>query len=160
LLVFDDAVRVPDGSVNAFVERAMKSATSGDYGAFRLLWTVREEPMPKAKFDEGWQAVEQIRILALEPAIVEMAKGGGDDATIEEKVYLVLAEVRFDPRHPAGKKEPTREAVLMIVREQEQWRLAQAPKLMRDWIREKAGVGEGVGVIPNEASKPAGSQGG
>lgn len=132
----------------------MTTATSGDYAQFRLLWVTREEPLPKDKFDEGWQAVEQIRIRALEPAFVELPSQTASDQlpakeapdalaakeSAREKVYLVLAEVRFDPQHPAARKEPARETVLMLVREQEQWRLAHAPKLMRDWIRAKAGA--------------------
>ncbi len=168
MLTFPDDMRVADESVNAFVVRAMSICGGGEYEPFRLLWSVREEPLPKNQFEEGWQAVEQIRVRALRKAMVAvggnqaspgdrspvdageadvgMAKGeenatggsGGADEQLET-VYLVLAEVRLDADHPAAKGRPQREVVLMLVQEHGQWRIAKPPERMRDWIREQAG---------------------
>jgi hypothetical protein len=47
-----------------------------------------------------------------------------------------LAQVQLDPTLPAGQREPVRDVVLMIVRENEDWRFAHAPKQVREWIIE------------------------
>jgi hypothetical protein len=60
-----------------------------------------------------------------------------------ETVYLVLAEVRFDPEHPAGEQQANREVALMLVQERGQWRIANPPKVMREWLRKKAEDNDG-----------------
>jgi hypothetical protein len=138
VLDFPTHMRVEDPSVNDFVGRAMAVAAAGEYEPFRLLWTARHEPMSRDQYEEGWQATRQIRVRALEPAFL-VPKEDSNTPGENEKVYLILAEVRLDPKHPAARREPKREAVLMIVREQGRWRLAQPLEPMRDWIREKVG---------------------
>ena len=160
VLDFPAAPRVEDAEVNAFIERAMKAAASGDYEAFRLLWSVRQEPLAREEYERGWQAVQSIRILALRKAILagERGKGTGKDAAPTERereaggsapgetVYLVLAEVALDPEHPAGRRRPQREVALMLVREHDSWRLARPPKVMAAWLRRQyAARGESPG---------------
>jgi hypothetical protein len=138
VLIFPDALHVADASVNAFVERAMRVCGDGDYEAFRLLWSAKAEPLPRDEFEQGWQAVEQIRIRALRKAIVAGDDGPDGAESPGESVYLVLAEVAFDPDQPAGRREPQRDVVLMLRREQGEWRVSRAPDVIRDWIREQA----------------------
>jgi hypothetical protein len=136
VLIFPDELRVEDESVNEFVRHAMAICGRGEYEPFRLLWSVREEPLPRDQFEEGWQAVKIIRLRALRKAKLIAEKAGGSPDG--EVVYLALAEVELDPEHPAGKKQARREVVLMLIREDERWRIAQPPTAMRDWIREIA----------------------
>ncbi len=136
LLIFPDAVRVQDASINDFLERAMKDCAGGDYDRFRLLWSARQEPLPRDEFEQGWQAVRQIRIRTLQKVI--LAPDPDRNLDRGESVYAFLADVTLDPMHRAGQREPNREVVLMILREHEQWRLASAPKPMRKWIKEQA----------------------
>ena len=136
VLVFPDELRVEDDSVNVFLEQAMTVCTKGDYHAFRLLWSAREEPLPQDEFEEGWQAVREIRIRVLEKVL--LAPESGFEAGIDRTVYAVYADVHLDPEHTAGRREPDREVVLMLVQEHDDWRLAEAPRSVRTWVKEKA----------------------
>lgn len=143
LLVFPDELRVADSTVNEFVTKAMTTCAAGDYEAFRLLWSVREDPLPREEFEQGWQAVQTIKVRALEKVMLDADPNAG--RTEPETVYALLTEVSLDPTQKAGQKEPQRNVVLMLAREHEQWRLAQAPKPMRDWVKNKtAATGESV----------------
>ena len=66
LLVFPDDLHTTDDSINQFVKRAMRTCAAGEYPPFRLLWSVREEPLPRDEYDTGWQAVQEVRIRLLE----------------------------------------------------------------------------------------------
>lgn len=135
LLVFPQALRVEEPSVNDFVERAMTVCAAGDYEKFRLLWSVREEPLTRDEYQQGWQAVQEIRIRALAKAMLSPDPRNGDKQA--ETAYVILAEVDLDPALRAGRREPTREVVLMMIREHGAWRLAGAPEAMRKWLNEQ-----------------------
>ncbi len=135
LLVFPDSLYVEDASVNAFLRRAMGVCARGEYEAFRLLWSAREDPLTRADFETGWQAVQEIRIRALEH--VMLAAETGDDDAKNSSAYAVFAEVQLDPSLPAGQRESHREVVLLIVREHDEWRLGDAPKPVRGWIKKQ-----------------------
>lgn len=135
LLIFPDELRVADSTVNEFVTQAMATCAAGEYEAFRLLWSVREDPLPREEFEQGWQAVQSIKVRALERVLLAADPNAG--RTEPEAVYALLTEVSLDPTQKAGQKEPQRHVVLMLAREHEQWRLARAPKPMRDWIKNK-----------------------
>jgi len=135
LLVFPSALQTEDISVNAFVKRAMMDCAGGDYDVFRLLWSAREDPLPRGEYEQGWQAAREIRIRALEKVVLSADPTRGRDQ--DETVYVILANVSLDPTHRAGQREANREVVLMLVREHDTWRLARAPKKMRTWIKER-----------------------
>lgn len=144
LLVFPDEVRVGDPSVNEFVERAMVGCASGDYDRFRLLWSVREDPLPRDDYLEGWQAVQRIKIRAVERVMLSPDPKLGREKP--EIAYAILADVALDPARPAGQREPNREVVLALIREQTAWRLASAPTALRTWMKERVHHREGDGV--------------
>ncbi|MCH7597151.1 MAG: hypothetical protein IID35_11425 [Planctomycetes bacterium] len=143
VLVFPDALKVEDASVNEFVTRAMRICGLGDYNAFRLLWSVRDDPLPRGEFEEGWDAVQTIRVEELRKVMlagdsagdVAAARTTGGVVAGLESVYVMVAGVEFDPTHRIGRSEPQREVILMLVREHDAWKLAQPPKKMRLWAR-------------------------
>lgn len=135
LLVFPSELRVADSTVNEFVTKAMTVCAAGEYEAFRLLWSVREDPLPRGEFEEGWQAVQTINVRALEKVMLDAGPNAGRNEP--EEVYVLLVEVALDSEHKAGQKKPLRQVVLMLTREHQQWRLAQAPKPMREWVKSK-----------------------
>ena len=153
LLIFPDDLRVADPTVNDFVTKAMNTCAAGEYEAFRLLWSVREDPLPREEFEQGWHAVQIIQVRALEKVMLDADPTAG--RTEPETVYALLAEVSLDPTHKVGQKEPQRHVVLMLTREHEQWRLAKAPKPMREWVKDKmaAALGESA---PSTISRPIG----
>jgi len=134
-LIFPDELRVADETVNDFVAKAMSICAAGEYGAFRLLWSVRGDPLPREEFEQGWQAVQNIKVRALEKVMLDADPSAGRAES--ESVYALLVDVSLDPEQRAGQKKPRREVVLMLIREHEQWRLAQAPKPMREWVKKK-----------------------
>lgn len=138
LLVFPDKLFVTDISVNVFVMKAMEACAAGDYDAFRLLWSVKQDPLTRDEFNQGWQAAQKIRVRALERVIfADQPDQETTDTSKNKMVFVMLADVELDPSHPAGRRKPKREAVLMILKEQSQWRLARAPKAMRQWIKKR-----------------------
>ncbi len=143
VLVFPDALKVEDASVNEFVTDAMRTCGSGDYNAFRLLWSVRDDPLPRGEFEEGWDAVQTIRVEELRKVMLA-GDSAGDGAAVKsdgggvaglETVYVMVAGVELDPAYRIGRSEPQREVILMLVREHDAWKLAQPPKKMRLWVR-------------------------
>lgn len=148
LLVFPDELRVDDPSVNEFVEGAMATCASGDYSRFRLLWSVHQDPLPRDEYEEGWQAVRKIKIRAVEQVL--LADQTELDLSGTETAYVIWADVSLDPTHRAGQREPRREVILMIIHEQEAWRLTRAPKALRNWVKEQ--------IVPPEAPVNAAPQ--
>jgi len=134
-LVFPDALKVDDTSANAFVERVIQACARGEYDAFRLLWSARDEPLPREEYEEGWQAIQRIEILALQEVLLERGSGAKNGG--RELVYAMVMRVALDPAHRAAKDEPERNVVLMLVREHDAWRLSRAPKRVRTWIKER-----------------------
>ncbi len=145
LLVFPDELRVGEEGVNRFVERAMGECASGDYERFRLLWATREEPLARKEYEQGWQAVREIRIQLLREIVLEAKKGEAG-----EQAFVVAADVLLDPQHPAGQKEPSRRVMLLAVREKDEWRLATAPGPVRAWVESQ---------LPSEKTDEAGVAG-
>jgi hypothetical protein len=132
-LIFPESLRVDEPGVNQFVSTALAQCAGGEYDAFRSLWTAKQEPISRAEFNEGWDAVRRIEVRALEKALLDLGDGSGDP----EPIYVLFAEVKLDAAARVGRREPVREIVLALVREHDQWRLAGAPKEMRDWVRKK-----------------------
>lgn len=135
VLIFPDELRVADETVNDFVAKAMSICAAREYEAFRLLWSVRGDPLPREEFEQGWQAVQIIKVRALEKVMIDADPSAG--RAEPETVYALLVDVSLDPEQKAGQKKPQREVVLMLIREHEQWHLAQAPKPMREWVKKK-----------------------
>ena len=156
LLVFPGELRVEDESVNEFVVRAMTTCASGDYAAFRLLWSVLQEPLPRDEYKKGWQAVQEIRIRALKE--IALAPGSQEDPGESKTAYVVVADVALDPSHPAARSQPQRQAVLMIVKEREEWRLAQATKRVRAWVTAKLEARQEPPRGPSDDAQEPGSE--
>jgi hypothetical protein len=115
LIQFPEALRTEDESVNAFIAEAIRVCASEDYDAFRLLWSALEEPIGKQQFQAGFRATRRVTIL-------DLAKRRLPDG---ELVYLVYCLVELDPREVP---EPTRDIVLLLRKEQGDWRIATPPQ--------------------------------
>jgi len=128
VLDFPPELRVDDDSVNRFITRAMKTCVSGDYAAFRLLWSAKEDPISSDQFERGWQAVEEIRIRFLEKIT------NTRDGTV---VYAVYADLRLDPARLASTQETERGVALICAREHDQWCLSRADDAWRSWFDQR-----------------------
>ncbi|MGB0717582.1 MAG: hypothetical protein ACPGXK_17015 [Phycisphaerae bacterium] len=145
-LEFPDELQAEEPEVNAILTKAMTLCTTGDYEAFREIWSARETPLSEAKFRHMREAVTQISIGALEKAAIKRTDEKG--MVVPEIVYVAYARMGLDvdrlpPRAAEKYKDPEtglapeREAVLMLVREFDEWRLAHAPDEMRRWLKNK-----------------------
>jgi hypothetical protein len=139
-LIFPEGLRVGDESVNQFVRTALTQCASGNYEAFRALWSAKRDPISRSEFEEGWHAVHRVEVRGLQKAILEADAKEGH----QETVYALLVEVQLNPEARVGQRAPLREIVLMLVREHDQWRLAPAPKDMRDWIKKQVSPSDSV----------------
>ena len=115
---FPASLRADDPQVNDFLFTAIGECIEGDYEAFRLLWSVHEEPLGRAEFERGWRAVHKVRV----DKLVRMKTEEGNI------VYVVAAHVELDPDEVP---EPVRDLVLLLVEESGQWRLATPPRSVR-----------------------------
>lgn len=136
-LIFPESMRAPDESVNIFVRKALTQSAGGKYEDFRALWSAKQEPISRGEFEEGWNAVHRIEVRGLKKVML----AGDQDSAAPEPVYVLLVEVALDPARKAGQREPVREIVMMLVGEHDQWRLASAPKSMREWIKQNSAAG-------------------
>lgn len=135
VLFFAKALRVEDDSVNQFVERFVKVAVSGDYDKLRLLWTPRVEPMSKADFEESWHDVRRVTIRLLTQVFLGGASVGSPD--LPKAGFAMVADIQFDPASVPRGGERGRQVALTMLREDGEWRLAAAPKGLRNWMNEQ-----------------------
>lgn len=135
-VVFPAALRAADDSVNVMLLAGMNACLGGDYDSFRLLWSATTEPIPRQRFEKHFKAVEKITVRALEK-----------DPDAGREAYAVYAEVAFDaaqlPEQHELRADPKRRVILLIIREQDAWRMASAPKAVRAWLAKKV-EGEGA----------------
>ncbi|UCG17181.1 MAG: hypothetical protein JSV19_03955 [Phycisphaerales bacterium] len=121
VVYFPESLQPDDASVTAFIHRAIETCVTGDYDAFRMLWSVREDPFPRDAFERGWRSVRRVRILGVQ----KFRRKVEDDI-----VYGVHARIELDESVP----DPQRERVLLIVREAGEWRLARATERLHRWF--------------------------
>jgi hypothetical protein len=135
VLSFPESLHAEDHTVNEFVTYAMTTCANGDYDSFRLIWSVREEPLTRQEYEKGWKAVRRVAIRALEKARIAPDPKRGE--TQPRTVYAVAADVLFDPQQTAPQQEAKRHVVLVLTREHDEWRLGQAPRALRTWMADK-----------------------
>jgi hypothetical protein len=116
---FPEELQAKDRTVSAFIREVIDTCVAGDYERFRLLWSAREDPFPRDAFERGWQAVRRVRVLDVQP----FRRRAEDDL-----VFGVHAYVELDESVP----ERSPDVVLLIVKEAERWRLAEAPPALRE----------------------------
>ncbi|MCP4245916.1 MAG: hypothetical protein GY778_02600 [bacterium] len=119
ILDFPKALHAKDSTVNAFVRRVIETCASGDYDAFRLLWSSRDDPFPRDQFHRAWQSVQRVRIVSLRP--VRAAESG-------QLFYTVRAQVDLDP----AVREPRRDVAIILTSEDGHWRLTAPPDRVPD----------------------------
>lgn len=148
-VIFPQDREVDDPVVNQFMLDALDASARGDYEGFRLLWSARQAPLRREEFEQGWRAVRTIRVRAIEKVLISDDKAGSRTADAardgegappgeEDISYVLLAEAEFDPNHPVGQRESRRDFVLLVTREEGQWRLGRAPPQVRNWLRNRA----------------------
>ncbi len=152
---FPQELRVDDESVNAFVERALVGVAAGEYEPYRLLWSMKDEPLSRADYERRWHGVTDIQLRALRRIILTTGKPsllGGDGQPAGDASYALLADFSFDLPDRVGlptparrglqvdasaQREPLLGVVWIIAKEHDNWRLAKPPKAVKRWLREQ-----------------------
>ena len=154
LVDFPVGIRSDDPSVNDFLMEAIRTCVAEDYEAFRLLWSAREEPIAEPRFRRAWRACRKVSVQELKKIKLVRTGDGTKDAQgkMEEIVYVVRGHVRLDPNEVP---EPERDIILLLVRENEKWRLATVPRKVKEsLVSEVAGAEKGPGGT-EPATRPA-----
>lgn len=112
LLEFPADLRADDETVNAFITEVIETCASGDYDAFRLLWSANDDPFPREQFHRAWRSVRQVKILGLKAV---------RDAGSGEIGYAAWALVELDPEV----REPQRDVKILVKKEDGRWRLTR-----------------------------------
>ncbi len=142
VIEFPAEVRAADDTVNDFVHKVLTTCQSGDYDAFRLLWSASEEPFPRTRYERAWKSFRRARVSKL----IEM-RTKTPDSTDLQPVYVVHATVDLDASVP----EPERDIVLLIKRENEAWTLARPPQHL---VRKILGHANDNGAESQPAADP------
>jgi len=121
---FPPEVQSDDPEINAFVRKAIDICVAEDYDAFRLLWSALEEPLREQEFRKGFKAARKVSILDLVKRRTPEGEG----------VYLVHCLVELDPDEVP---EPQRNIVLLLRKENNQWRVAKPPAKEVRALKEK-----------------------
>jgi len=134
---FPSELQVDDSAVNGFVQVTLAKCITGQYEALRSVWTARESPISREEFEKGWHAAKEIRVRALEKVKIAVDETKADSAEPPQKAYALVVDLSLDPEQQIGQRKPERQVVLLLTRESENWRLARAPKNMREWVKKK-----------------------
>ena len=126
-VVIPESVRADDPSVNDFIAQIIATCVAEDYEAFRLLWSAREKPISEKEFRRGWRATQSVTILNI---LKRRRREEGDI------VYVVHGKMQLDPG--ANIAAPQRELVLLLVKEQERWHIASAPRSVAKALKASA----------------------
>ncbi len=127
VLVFPDEVHTDDPQVNELVSRALDVTAGQDYEEFRLLWAADDEPFARDQFERGWQSLKRISV-----DLIQKMRDPRDNVVF----YALYARAELDPQEIPPDEEAKRDIVLVIRRENDQWRLAHAPERVRDVVKD------------------------
>jgi hypothetical protein len=124
--VFPVESRSFDPTLNQFIDHFARVCLDGRYSEFRLLYTRRLDPPPSRHFVSMFNAVREIRVIALEklPPI----------PTIEGPVYRLEAEYELEDY--AVKESPRKRLHVAVIQEDGAWVIAPLPRGSAELLEE------------------------
>jgi len=114
LVQFPQHLQTNEPSLNQFIVSALQTCATGDYDAFRQLFGSSFKPPGPADFERIWYQVQSVEVISVH---------AGQE---EPPEYYVHATVKL--RIPDRRDREKRDVVVAVVREADEWRMAQAPK--------------------------------
>jgi hypothetical protein len=118
-IVFPERVRTFDLSLNRFVDRFVRVCMQGKYSDFRLMLSSRAgDPIVASRFESMFNALKQVRILAIDQA--------PDIPGLEGPVYVMLVEYDLEPS-AVRRGEQSERRRLAILKENGEWRIGPIP---------------------------------
>lgn len=154
-IVFPDAQRAEDPTVNEFLQGLMTSCAKGDYMAYRLAVASQYDPLPRANFERVWHAIKEVRIRRLMRVAgpSTRAADSAPDAGPKGPIYGVHATVTMRDERRA---KAVREVVVLLVREAGEWKLGPpAPASVKYEIM---GIQSPAGDLVTVPGSPSGQE--
>jgi len=159
-IVFPESVRTTDLSLNRFVDRFARICMQGKYADLRLMLSSRGgDPLVARRFESMFNALKQVRIVALEkmPTVPDVAG----------PVYVMKAEYVLED-FAVSKARKTEQVRLAIAKEEGSWRVGPIPRSILAKLEEyrtgnsQSGSGAdgatgGSGSIPAKETSKAGA---
>lgn len=112
---FPQELKTEDPSFNQFVLTMLDICNKGDYDGYRQLFGTAYTPTPRTNFESVWQQIRVIQVVRIE-------KHPRKDPP---EYYL---HARIVLRQPDRQNRTERNAIIMIFKEEGEWRLGSAPK--------------------------------
>jgi hypothetical protein len=117
--VFPEKARTNDLSLNRFVDRFARVCVEAKYSDFRLMLSSKTgDPIVASRFESMFNALKQVRILAIDRMPDVPALGG--------PVYVMSVEYDLDPS-VVRKGESTERRRIAITKENGEWRIGPVP---------------------------------
>jgi len=113
--------------VTGFIQQFLLTCLAGDYAGYRALVSRYETPESEERFNAIYRAVREARIETIEP--LEPPARLAD--RYESLLYLVVADVVFDPQSQAALRRGDRQFAILAFRERGAWRMAPAPSRLQ-----------------------------
>lgn len=146
IVVFPVEHQQPDASVNQFIRDALQTCAEGDYDGFRQLFSLRLPPPGPTQFQLIWRNVKEVVI-----------KSVHQHPKLPNEYYAHVV-VKLRQRDRRDRLE--RDVVVAVQKEENQWRLAEAPaEIIRQILvadsQPSTRPAEGVGSPGRPATRPA-----
>jgi len=108
----------------AFMRHFLETCLAGDYGGYRRLVARGTEPESRARFERILHGLRRLRVDEISP--VELPD-------LPQPCYLVVstAELVRDPKEAVPRAPETRRVAIVVIREENEWRLAPAPPALQ-----------------------------
>ncbi|MFQ5491083.1 MAG: hypothetical protein ACE5GE_10205 [Phycisphaerae bacterium] len=135
---FPVTLQADDESLNECVRQVVRACASGDYEAFRKLWTSQGDPLPQEQFFKAWRFLRRVEMVGLRPVRHPQTR---------EILYAGKAHVLLDP----SLKEPERDVTMLFVKEEDGWRLTLPPEPLPDSLFDKPATPPSGGASPKSS---------
>lgn len=125
-VVFPAECHTADESLNAFVEDLLKRCVEGQYGSYRAAVASQIDPMNKYTFERAWHAVKEVRIREIRLVYTPPPEGVPPERAEQRPELLgpiYCAHATITLRQVKPPHRPEREVVVLIIRENGEWRL-------------------------------------
>jgi len=115
---FEEACRRQHPEIVDFLQQFLETCLAGDYGGYRRLSSRLREPETRERFEAVYHAIRSLHIDLIEP----LALSG-----LPQPVYRVVCTADFHPDSRARLRRKSNRVAVLVIREQEQWRILPAP---------------------------------
>jgi hypothetical protein len=119
---FAESDREDHPEIVAFLRHFLETCLAGDYAGYRRLSSRRREPESRERFEAVYHAIEALDVRAIEPVEVPL---------LTDRAYKVTCEVRFRPESQVRLRRQADQIAILVIREEEQWRILPAPARMQ-----------------------------